>query len=309
MKKYWATGLASLLLMAGVAIAQDQNNSNAQSSTTTEQTTTTQTNTNNPQDNAAAQTSNTNAQDNSSAQSDRDRDTSAKHEESPDHAKMERVHGKQSSGEVEARMQKAADILGQLTDVKESTIPDHILKTAKCIAIIPDMVKGGFVIGAEHGRGVATCRVDNRWSAPAFFTATGGSWGAQIGIEGVDLVMVFTTDDGAKKLLSSDFKIGGSVSAAAGPIGREASASTDIAANTAILTYSRAHGAFAGATLNGVQIKEDRDSTIAFYGHDVPFREALSGKVSAPAGAHSFLASIHREMRDVKEGETDATAH
>ena len=132
------------------------------------------------------------------------------------------------------------------------------------------------------GRGVATCRVNGRWSAPAFFAATGGSWGAQIGVEGIDLVMVFTSKEGADKLLDANFKIGADVSAAAGPVGRDASASTDIKANTGILTYSRARGAFAGATLNGVSVRPDKDSTIAYYGHDVDFRDALTGKVHAP---------------------------
>lgn len=286
MRKYWATGLASLLLMAGVAIAQSNtgnssaNDNNAATST---------------QNNSAAQNQNNNA-------------------EYSDRAKEERVHGKQSSGQVDERMQKAEQVLDQLTDVKESTIPDHILKGAKCVAIVPDMVKGGFVVGAEHGRGVATCRLpDHHWSAPAFFTVTGGTWGAQIGIEGVDLVMVFMTQEGADKLLASTFKVGGAVSAAAGPIGRQAAADTDIRANTAILTYSRAHGAFAGATLSGAEVREDRDSTIAYYGHDVSFRALLTGKVKATGAAGQFTHDMARDFRDLKEGEnpnnTNAAAH
>ncbi len=252
MKKYWATGLASLILMAGIAIAQDTTG---------------------------------------------------------DTAKTEKVHGKESSGQVEGRLVKAQEIMDQLADAKDSAIPDKILKDAHCVAIIPSMVKGGFVFGAEHGRGVATCRVNGRWSAPAFFTATGGSWGAQIGVEGVDLVMVFNNKEGADKLLDANFKIGGDVSAAAGPIGRDASASTDIKANTAILTYSRARGAFAGATLNGVSVRPDKDSTIAFYGHDVDFRDALTGKVPPPAGSHTFLHAIAKDFRDVHEGDANAAAH
>jgi lipid-binding SYLF domain-containing protein len=252
MKKYWATGLASLLLMGGMAIAQDNTG---------------------------------------------------------DTAKTEKVHGKESSGQVDERLQKAQGILDQLTDAKDSAIPDKILKDARCVMIIPSMVKGGFVFGAEHGRGVATCRVNGRWTSPAFFAATGGSWGAQIGVEGIDLVMVFRNQEGADKLLDANFKIGADVSAAAGPIGREASASTDIKANTAILTYSRAKGAFAGATLNGVSVRPDKDSTIAFYGHDVDFRDALTGKVAPPAGAHAFLSAIAHDMRDIREGDTNAAAH
>jgi SH3 domain-containing YSC84-like protein 1 len=226
-----------------------------------------------------------------------------------DTAKTEKVHGKESSSEVQGRLDKAAQVMDQLSDTKDSAIPDKILKDAHCVAIIPSMVKGGFVFGAEHGRGVATCRVNGRWSAPAFFAATGGSWGAQIGVEGIDLVMVFTSKEGADKLLDANFKIGADVSAAAGPVGRDASASTDIKANTGILTYSRARGAFAGATLNGVSVRPDKDSTIAYYGHDVDFRDALTGKVHAPAGAHAFLREIAKDFRDAQEGNTDAAAH
>jgi SH3 domain-containing YSC84-like protein 1 len=255
MKKYWATGLASLMLIAGVAVAQDH----------------------------------------------------AKQDD--DTAKVERTHGKQSESEVKGRLIKAEEVIDQLTDAKDSAIPEKILKNAHCVAIIPSMVKGGFVFGAQHGRGVATCRVNGRWSAPAFFAATGGSWGAQIGVEGVDLVMVFNTQEGANKLLDANFKIGGEVSAAAGPIGRDASASTDIKANTAILTYSRAKGAFVGATLNGVSVRPDDDSTIAFYGHNVSFREALTGKVQPPADARTFLSAIAKDFRDIREGDTNAEAH
>ena len=292
MKKYWATGLASLLMIAGLAIAQDNANTTQQTDTTTT-TTTTQTN-------------------DKAADTQRDTDANAPRR-SDDTAKVEKVHGKQSSSEVEGRLQKAEEIIDQLTDAKDSAIPEKILKDAHCVAIIPSMVKGGFVFGAEHGRGVATCRVNGRWSAPAFFTATGGSWGAQIGVAGVDLVMVFSTKEGADKLLDANFKIGGDVSAAAGPVGRDASASTDIKANTGILTYSRARGAFVGATLNGVSVRPDKDSTIAFYGHDVDFRDALTGKVQPPAGARAFLNDLRKDMRDVREGEkpsdTDASAH
>jgi len=258
MKKYWATGMASLLLIAGTAIAQD-----AQT----------------PQDNGNT-------------------------------AKVEKVHGNQNSGGVEGRIQKAEEIIDQLTDAKDSAIPEKILKDAKCVAIIPSMVKGGFVFGAEHWRGVASCRMNGRWSTPAFFTATGGTWGAQIGIQGIDLVMVFRTQEGADKLLSGNFKVGGDVSAAAGPVGRDASASTDVKAATAIVTYSRAKGAFIGATLDGVAIRPDKDSTIAFYGREVDFKDALMGKVPAPPQARAFLRNLGKDFRDIRAEEaTDAAAH
>ena len=122
---------------------------------------------------------------------------------------------------------------------------------AKCVAVVPHMIKGGFVFGAQGGRGVATCRTEHGWSAPAFFAITGGSWGLQIGVEGVDLVMIFQTDEGMKHLLASKFQLGADASAAAGPVGRHASADTDWKMNAEILTYSRAKGVFAGLTLTG----------------------------------------------------------
>jgi lipid-binding SYLF domain-containing protein len=136
------------------------------------------------------------------------------------------------------------------------------------------MLKGGFVFGAENGRGVATCRTAG-WSAPAFFTITGGSWGLQIGIEGIDLVMIIQNEEGMKHLINSNFELGGDASAAAGPVGRHASADTDWKLNTEVLTYSRAKGLFAGLTLTGAAIRRDEDSTEAIYGHDVSTRHIL----------------------------------
>jgi lipid-binding SYLF domain-containing protein len=171
-------------------------------------------------------------------------------------------------------------------------IPEEVLEHAKCVAVVPHMLKGGFVFGAENGRGVVTCRTDNGWSAPAFFTITGGSWGLQIGLEGVDLVMIIQNDRGMQRLLSSQFQLGGDASAAAGPVGRHASADTDWKLNTEILTYSRARGAFAGLTLTGADIRRDEDSTEAIYGHDISTHRILHGQVAVPASARSFLDAV-----------------
>jgi lipid-binding SYLF domain-containing protein len=157
------------------------------------------------------------------------------------------------------------------------------------------MIKGGFILGGRHGRGVATCRLANgRWSAPAFFTVSGGSWGAQIGVEDVQLVMMIMNDEGMRHLLSDKFQIGGEVSASAGPIGREASASTGWKLNSEILTYSRSKGLFAGADLGGTQVERDGDSTKAFYGKDLANKTVLDGRVAAPAAAHVFLSAVSR---------------
>ncbi len=196
------------------------------------------------------------------------------------------------------RLSDSGKDLSELTNAGDQGIPETVLADAKCVAIVPDMVKGGFVIGGQHGRGVATCRTANGWSAPAFFTITGGSWGAQIGAESVDLVMMFMTDEGAAKLMESNWKIGGSASVAAGPIGRQASANTDWKLRSQILTYSRTRGLFAGLDLSGANVRQDDDSTRAFYGKDYDFRTLLTGKVPAPTQARPFLASVRQNFRE-----------
>jgi lipid-binding SYLF domain-containing protein len=201
---------------------------------------------------------------------------------------------------VSKRLDDATADLGRLTNAPDNGIPDTVLAKAKCVAIIPSLVKGGFVFGAEHGRGVATCRTENnRWTAPAFFTLTGGSWGAQIGGADVNLVMLFMNDEGAEKLMSANWKIGGDVGIAAGPWGRDASANTDWKMNSGILTYSRAKGAFVGATLNGANVHVDEKAMRAFYGESNPgFRDVLLGKVQPPPDAHQFLASIRQDFHE-----------
>jgi lipid-binding SYLF domain-containing protein len=194
------------------------------------------------------------------------------------------------------RLDHAGRVLHEIMAAPDSGIPEEVLEHAKCVAVVPHMLKGGFVFGAENGRGVATCRTETGWSAPAFFTITGGSWGLQIGIEGVDLVMIIQSDSGMARLIGSKFQIGGDASAAAGPVGRHASADTDWKLNTEILTYSRARGAFAGLTLTGAEIRRDDDSTTAIYGEDIPTRKILRGEVPVPASAQSFLNAV----RDAK---------
>ena len=194
------------------------------------------------------------------------------------------------------RLDHAGRVVHEIMAAPDNGIPEEVLEHAKCIAVVPHLLKGGFVFGAENGRGVATCRTSGGWSAPAFFAITGGSWGLQIGVEGIDLVMIIQDDRGMKQLLSSKFELGADASAAAGPVGRHASADTDWKMNAEILTYSRARGAFAGLTLNGASIRRDDDSTEAIYGHDVSNARILSGEVARPAAASSFLDAV----RDAK---------
>jgi lipid-binding SYLF domain-containing protein len=198
-----------------------------------------------------------------------------------------------SAGEdATARLENATSVIHEIMGTPDKGIPEEVLEHAKCVAVIPHMVKGGFVFGAEGGKGVATCRTANGWSAPAFITISGGSWGLQIGVEAVDVVMIFQNDKAMQRLLESNFQVGGDASAAAGPVGRHATAGTDWKMDTEILTYSRAKGAFAGLTLTGASLRQDNDSRRAFYGSDVTTRALLSGKVPVPAAAQPFLAEV-----------------
>ncbi len=190
------------------------------------------------------------------------------------------------------RMQKSVDVLQSIMSTPDKGIPEEVLNGAKCIVIVPDLIKGGFVFGAKHGRGVATCRTAAGWSAPAFISVGGGSWGLQIGIEDIDLVMLVMNDRGLQHLLSSKFELTGEGSVAAGPVGRHTSAGTDILMNTEVLTYSRSKGVFAGLTLEGAVVEQDNDSTRAVYGHHMMFRNILSGKVSTPASGDAFVKAV-----------------
>src|SRR5678816_2163210 len=183
------------------------------------------------------------------------------------------------------RLHNAANVMREIMDAPDNGIPEEVLEHGKCVAVVPHMVKGGFIVGGKGGKGVATCRTANGWSAPAFITISGGSWGLQIGVQAVDLVMIIQNEKGMQKLLESNFHVGADASAAAGPVGRHAEAGTDWKMDTEILTYSRAKGAFAGLTLEGASIREDDDSRQAIYGPKVTTRALLLGKVPAPAAA------------------------
>ena len=204
----------------------------------------------------------------------------------------------EARADVLNRMSDSAKVLTELTSAPDQGIPEDVLKDAKCVAVVPDMVKGGFVIGGQHGRGVATCRNANGWTTPAFFTLTGGTWGAQIGAESVDLVMLVMNQKGMDQLLSANWKLGGGASVAAGPVGRDASANTDWKLRSQVLTYSRTRGVFAGLTLSGANIREDDDSTRSFYGKDYDFRTLLAGNVPPPPQSRDFLASVRRNFRE-----------
>jgi lipid-binding SYLF domain-containing protein len=192
------------------------------------------------------------------------------------------------------RVQAAATVLDEIQSAPDQGIPQEVLGSAECVAVVPSMLKGGFIVGARYGRGVTSCRTAKGWSAPAFFVIEGGSFGLQIGGEAVDLVMLIMNDNGMKNLLSSKFKLGADASVAAGPVGRHASADTDWKLRAQVLSYSRTRGAFAGLELSGAVVTQDKDSTREFYGRMVPFKTSLTGEIDPPAGAgaYPFLNSL-----------------
>ncbi len=196
--------------------------------------------------------------------------------------------GEKQLGRIEA----AGEVLTDIMNAPDNSIPGDLLGSAKCVAVVPSMVKGGFIFGGAYGRGVASCRTESGWSAPVFIGITGGSFGLQLGGQAVDYIMLIMNDRGMNNLLASKFKLGADSSAAAGPVGRLAEGSTDWQMRAQVLTYSRSRGLFAGATLNGAVIKQDSSSTRAFYGKSISFRKILKGGVPVPESAESFVSAL-----------------
>jgi lipid-binding SYLF domain-containing protein len=192
------------------------------------------------------------------------------------------------------RLQTASTVLNEIMSAPDRGIPDKIMEGAKCIAIVPSMLKASFIFGANYGKGVATCRTGKGWSAPVFFRVTGGSFGFQAGGQASDLVLIVRTDAGMQHLLQSKFKLGGDASAAAGPVGRDAQAMTDLTLRAQVLTYSRARGLFAGVSLSGGVIRQDGGDTSAFYKKDIPFRTVLSGETPTPKEAEPLIATVEK---------------
>lgn len=204
--------------------------------------------------------------------------------------------------DITKRIDASAKVLDEVMAVPDKAIPDKVMKDARCIAVIPSMVKIAIGFGGNHGKGVATCRTENgAWSAPAPITITGGSFGFQLGGQAIDLVMVVTNQSGMEHLLSSKFKLGADASAAAGPVGRDAGADTDLKMKAEVLTYSRARGLFAGIDLNGAAVTQDKDETRLLYGKFVPFTDILEGKIEPTASSEPFLGAVRKYSEQVKE--------
>lgn len=202
---------------------------------------------------------------------------------------------------LDGRLDAARSVVDSIMSVPDKAVPDGIARHAKCIAVVPGVLKGAFIVGAEYGQGVVTCRTASGWSAPVFIRLAGGSFGFQAGGQGTDLVLVAVNDKGFQDLLRDKFKIGGDASAAAGPVGRDAQASTDISLRAELLTWSRSHGLFAGIDLNGVSVSQNREDTDVFYGGSHSFEGILHGEVPPPAPAEGFLHAIRQYFGDAKE--------
>jgi lipid-binding SYLF domain-containing protein len=198
------------------------------------------------------------------------------------------------------RTHKAAQVFREIMNTPDQGIPQDLLTSAKCIAIIPGDVKFAFVFGGSYGRGLATCRTGHGWSAPMFVAIDGGSVGYQIGGSSTDIVMLFMNDHALQSLLSDKFKLGADASVAAGPVGRSAAAGTDLKLNAEILSYSRSKGIFAGVSLEGAVMQADKSGDKAMYGHEVDRHEILSGRVAVPPSAEMLLRELDGHLQAAK---------
>jgi lipid-binding SYLF domain-containing protein len=202
---------------------------------------------------------------------------------------------------LDSRVQAATDTINQIMMVPDKAIPNKIAQQATCIGVIPGLKKGAFIFGAEYGRGVVTCRTGHGWSAPAFITLGGGSFGLQLGGESTDVVLVAVNDKGFEDLLKSKFKIGGDAAAAAGPVGRNSQAATDILLKAELLTYSRSKGLFAGIDLTGTSVTQSSDDTTTYYGAPHTYEDILKGNVPVPDGAKPFVRSVAKYFHSVQK--------
>jgi lipid-binding SYLF domain-containing protein len=197
-----------------------------------------------------------------------------------------------------ARLRHSADVFGQILNTPDRGIPDHLLSSAKCIAVIPGDKTFALVFGGNYGRGVAACRTDQGWSAPIFLAVEGGSVGYQIGGSSTDLVLLFMNDHAMRSMLGDKFKLGADATVAAGPVGRDASAGTDVKLNAEILSYSRTKGAFAGVSLDGTVVQADRSGDRAMYGENVTRQQILGGSIAIPAEARPFLQELNQHPKE-----------
>ena len=202
--------------------------------------------------------------------------------------------------DLQARVDAAKLVLDQIIAAQDRTIPLNILQQATCVGVVPGLIKGAFVFGAQYGQGVVTCRTGHGWSAPVFIRMAGGSFGFQIGGQSTDLILVAVNDRGFQDLLKSKFKIGGDASAAAGPVGRSGQASTDWKMNAELLSYSRNKGLFAGIDLDGTSVSQNKEDTELYYGGPQHFETVLKGEVEVPPGAEPFVRTVAQYFVEAK---------
>jgi lipid-binding SYLF domain-containing protein len=202
---------------------------------------------------------------------------------------------------LDERLENARTVIDEIMQTPDKGIPDSIVKQATCIAVVPSFKKGAFIVGAQYGQGVVTCRTGRGWSGPVFIRMAGGSFGFQIGGEGTDLVLVAVNDKGLQDLLKSKFKIGGDASAAAGPVGRSAQASTDISLHAELLTYSRSKGLFAGIDLDGTTVSQNTEDTTTLYGGPHTFEQVLKGNVLPTEDSRPFLRTIAKYFHTAQD--------
>jgi len=204
------------------------------------------------------------------------------------------AHAADDQQKLDGRLDAARNVIDQIMSVPDKAVPDGIARRATCVAVVPGVVKGAFIVGAEYGQGVVTCRTPHGWSGPVFVRLAGGSFGFQIGGQGTDLVLVAINEKGLQDLLHDRFKIGGDAAAAAGPVGRDAQASTDLSMRAELLTWSRSRGVFAGIDLNGVSVSQNAADTDVLYGGSHSFDTILRGGVPAPSQSEAFLHAIRQ---------------
>jgi SH3 domain-containing YSC84-like protein 1 len=205
-----------------------------------------------------------------------------------------------SRQDLQDRLDAAKTVLDQIMNAGDNGIPYNILQQATCVGVVPGMVKGAFIFGAQYGQGVVTCRTGHGWSAPVFIRMAGGSWGLQIGGQATDLVLVAVNDRGFQDLLKSKFKIGADASAAAGPVGRSGEAATNLTLSSELLTYSRTKGLFAGIDLDGTSVSQNHNDTDAYYGASYDFPTVLRGNVPVPEGAVPFVRTVAHYFVEAK---------
>lgn len=206
-----------------------------------------------------------------------------------------------SKNDLQDRVDAAKTVLDQVMAAGDHSIPMNILEKAYCVGVVPGMIKGAFVFGAQYGQGVVTCRTGHGWSGPVFIRMAGGSWGLQIGGQSTDLVLIAVNDHGFQDLLKNKFKIGGDAAASAGPVGRNTQAATDWKMNAELLTYSRSKGLFAGIDLDGTVVSQNNDDTEIFYGHPHSFDAILKGTVAPPAGSVEFVKDVAHYFIEAKK--------